>query len=101
MLITDIIRTSLTWPAPTGDTRLEIRQGGGVGASYGLFDLENLGWKAYIWTSGVTGPLGLTLTSGGGHASDATSWTDLYTLENHLTTENSQVYPSVIFFAVE
>jgi hypothetical protein len=100
--ITDIIRTSLTWPAPTGDTRLEIKQhGNNDGASYGVFDLENLGWKAYIWTSGVTGPLGLTLTSGGGHGSATTSWTDLYTLENHLTTENSQVYPSVIFFAVE
>jgi hypothetical protein len=94
-------RNTLTWPGPTGDAQLWISQAGGVGASYELFDLENLGWKAYIWPSGVTGPLGLTLTSGGGHGPNATAWSDFYTLENHLTTENSQVYPSVIFFAVE
>lgn len=100
--ITDINRTSMTWPGPTGDIRLEIKQqGNNDGTSYRLFDLENLGWKAYIWPAGVTGPLGLTLTSGGDHASDATSWTDLYTLENHLTTENTQLNTSVIFFAIE
>jgi hypothetical protein len=73
-----------------GSISLRIKAAGSPGTTWGWFNRND--WSVYLWTKGLTAPIGMTLESGGGAADSDTSWNAYYVPTNPVASMNS-AYP--------